>query len=133
MNRARRARRGTRCGALVLVAGLVLMGCGDDEDAPSGASPPPTVTVTETAPSTSGDDSGAAPAGNVSRRRAIAIARERVGGGRVDGVERGEDDGRAVWEVELARAGGVEHEVSVAVGTGRVVDVETDRDRDDDD
>ena len=74
-----------------------------------------------------------APAGNVSRRRAIAIAIERVGGGRVDGVERGEDDGRAVWEVELARAGGVEHEVSVSVSTGRVVDVETDRDRDDDD
>ena len=76
-------------------------------------------------PSAGGDDNGAASASPaVSRRRAIAIARKRVAGGRVEEAERDEEDGRQVWKVKLARAGGVEREVVVAVDTGEVLKVE---------
>lgn len=39
----------------------------------------------------------------------------------------GGDDGRAVWQVKLSRARGVERKVSVAVSNGRALSVETDR------
>jgi uncharacterized membrane protein YkoI len=88
------------------------------------------VTVTSPPATSPAEDDGAGSTelGSVSRSRAIAIARKRVGGGRVDGVDRDDDDGRAVWKVKLARAGGVEREVSVRVADGRVLKVETDRD-----
>ena len=110
-----------------------LAGCGDDEPA---AEAPRTVTVTTPPPATTpgaADGADDTATRSVSRRRAIAIARERVGGGRVDDVDRDDDDGRAVWKVKLARAGGIEHEVHVRVADGRVVKVERDRDDDDDD
>lgn len=123
------------CGVLVLVGASVLAGCGDDDDPAAGA--PETVTVTEAAPPTTtqgeGSAAGGAAAGPVSRSRAIAIARKRAGGGRVDEVERDDEDGRAVWKVKLSRAGGVERKVSVAVSNGRVLNVEADRDDDTDD
>ena len=75
-----------------------------------------------------GEGAASTASGSVSRSRAIVIARKRVGGGRVDRVERDDDDGRAVWTVKLARAGGVQREVSVRVADGRVLKVETDRD-----
>ena len=120
----------------VLVAGCVAVvlgmfavaGCGGDDE--TAAETPSTVTVTSPPAASPAEDDGAdstAP-GSVSRSRAIAIARKRVGGGRVDGVDRDDDDGRAVWKVKLARAGGVEREVSVRVADGRVLKVETDRD-----
>ena len=67
----------------------------------------------------------------MSRSCAIAIARKRVGGGRVDSVDRDDDDGRAAWKVK--RAGGIEREVSVRVSDGRILKVESDRDNDADD
>lgn len=119
---------------LVLVGTSVLAGCGGDDepaaDAPrtvTVAAPPATTTPAE------GDGADSAAAGSVSRSRAIAIARNRVGGGRVDGVDRDDDDGRAVWKVKLARAGGIEREVSVRASDGRVLKVESDRDDDADD
>lgn len=89
-------------------------------------SPPPATTPAED------DGADGAASRSVSRSRAIAIARERVGGGRVDDVDRDDDDGRAVWKVKLARAGGIEREVHVRVADGRVVKVESDRDDADD-
>ena len=123
------------CAALVLVVTPVLTGCGGDDDPAAGT--PETVTVTEAAPPTATqadrDTAASAAMGPVSRSRAVAIARKRAGGGRVDEVERDDENGRAVWKVELSRAGGVERKVSVAVSNGRVLKVETDRDSDADD
>lgn len=119
---------------------FVFAGCGGDDEPAADA--PRTVTVASPPAATTsseGDDAGgaASASGSVSRSRAIAIARKRVGGGRVDSVDRDEDDGRAVWKVKLARAGGIERKVSVRVSDGRVVKVESDRegenDRDDGD
>lgn len=121
--------------ALALVTVALLAGCGDDDE--PGAGGPEAVTVTGAAPSRTAPadrETGGTPAsGPVSRARAIAIARKRVGGGRVDEVERDDEDGRAVWKVKLARAGGIERKVSVAVSDGRVLKVERDRDGDADD
>ena len=117
---------------LVLVGTLALAGCGGDDEPAADA--PRTVTVASPpAATTPGDGAAGAASGSVSRSRAIAIARKRAGGGRVDGVDRDDDDGRAVWKVKLARAGGIEREVSVRVSDGRVLKVESDRDDDADD
>ena len=89
------------------------------------AAPPPTTQAER-------DPARSAATDAVSRGRAIAIARKRAGGGRVDEVERDDENGRAVWKVELSRAGGVERKVSVAVDNGRVLKVESDRDDDSD-
>lgn len=123
------------CAALVLVVTPVVAGCGGDDDPAAGT--PETVTVTEAPPATTTqadrDTAAGAAMDPVSRGRAIAIARNRAGGGRVDEVERDDENGRAVWKVKLSRAGGVERKVSVAVSNGRVLRVETDRDSDADD
>ena len=118
---------------LVLVAMSVFVGCGGDDEPTAEA--PRTVTVASPPATTTpadGDGADRPASGSVSRSRAIAIARKRVGGGRVDGVDRDDDDGRAVWKVKLARAGGVQREVSVRASDGRVLKVETDRDDADD-
>ena len=125
---------GAGCTVLLLVGTPVLAGCGGDDEPAADA--PRTVTVAAPpAATTPAEDDGAAStaSGSVRRSRAIAIARKRAGGGRVDSVERDDDDGRAVWKVKLARAGGIEREVSVRVSDGRVLKVETDRDDDADD
>ncbi|HWI05903.1 MAG TPA: PepSY domain-containing protein [Solirubrobacteraceae bacterium] len=118
----------------MLIVALPVAGCGGDDEPSADA--PQTVTVTEPQPPATtqaqGDTERSAASRPVSRSRAIAIARKRVGGGRVDEVERDDEDGRAAWKVKLARAGGVEHKVSVAVSNGRVLQVETDRDDRDD-
>ena len=110
---------------------FVFAGCGGDDEPAADA--PRTVTVASPPAATTspeGDDAGGAAPGSVSRSRAIAIARKRVGGGRVDSVDRDEDDGRAVWKVKLARAGGIERKVPVRASDGRVVQVESDREDD---
>lgn len=117
------------CTMLVLLGASVFAGCGDDDEPAADA--PRTVTVAPPPAATTPaerDGAGSASSGSVSRSRAIAIARKRAGGGRVDSVDRDDDDGRAVWKVKLARAGGIEREVSIRVSDGRVLKVETDRD-----
>ena len=128
MRKARPVVAGT-CAALVFVGTSGFAGCGGDDEPAADA--PRTVTVASPPAATTpveGDGAGRAASGSVSRSRAIAIARKRVGGGRVDGVDRDDDDGAAVWTVKLARAGGIERKVSVRVSDGRVLKVETDRD-----
>ncbi|MEH1097852.1 PepSY domain-containing protein [Micromonospora sp. CPCC 205561] len=78
------------------------------------------------APSTGGDA--------VTEQRAGEIALARAGGGKIVEVEREDEDGRAVWSVEIV-AGQTEHEVDVDRGDGTVVKAEqepVDDDKDDD-
>ena len=121
-----------------VVALLLLGGCGGDDEQTTSAAPQTatqTSTVTEEpapAPTDSADDErqdGAAER-RASRKRAVAIARKRTRGGRVTDVERGDDGGREVWEVEIER-GAVDYDVTVAVRDGKILEV--DRDNDDDD
>ncbi|MFY1598421.1 PepSY domain-containing protein [Micromonospora sp. WMMD737] len=113
-------------------------GTGSSAPATSGA---PTTSGT---PATPGSPSGsAAPATGddaVSEQRAGEIALARAGGGKIVEVEREDEDGRAVWSVEIV-AGQTEHEIDVDRGDGSVVkaeqepvdDDDDDDDRDDDD
>lgn len=121
------------CAVVVVAAMSGFPGCGGDDDPAADAPRTVTVAAPPSAPAPA-EGGGAASAASdpVTRSRAVAIARKRVGGGRVDGVDRDDDDGRAVWKVKLARAGGVQREVSVRVSDGRVLKVETDRDDADD-
>ncbi|MER7416566.1 PepSY domain-containing protein [Micromonospora peucetia] len=101
------------------------------------------------APATSGAPTTGTPSGSgapatggdaVSEQRAGEIALARAGGGKIVEVEREEEDGRAVWSVEIV-AGQTEHEIDVDRGDGTVVkaeqepvdDDDDDDDRDDDD
>lgn len=63
----------------------------------------------------------------ITRRQAIAIARKRVPGARVTGVEREWEHGHLTWKVEL-RKGAWEYEVYVSVRTGKIVKFERDYD-----
>lgn len=56
---------------------------------------------------------------------AVGIARGAIGGGELVEVERGEERGRAVWEVELLEGGRVT-EVSVDVVSGAVLEIDVD-------
>lgn len=70
----------------------------------------------------------------ISADRAVEIALNRTGGGRVDEVEREWEHGRPVWEVEIVRDG-VEYELKIDRTNGDVVKAEqesADDDRDDD-
>ncbi|GIJ33194.1 PepSY domain-containing protein [Micromonospora sediminimaris] len=71
----------------------------------------------------------------VSRERAGEIALAQAGGGQITETDRDEENGRAVWEVEIVN-GGTEHEIDVDRQSGEVVKAEqepVDDDRDDDD
>ena len=63
----------------------------------------------------------------ITRRQAIAIARKRVPGARVTGVEREWEHGRRTWEVEL-RKGGTEYDVHVSAESGEIVKFDEERD-----
>ena len=125
--------------AAALVCGSLLATCGGD-DADTGTQAQPPVTLREAATPEAKETPAAeqrATRRPVSRKRAISIARKRAGGGRVSEVERDDEDGRTVWKVKLRRRR-VEHKVSVAVASGRVVKHardrdDRDRDRDDGD
>ncbi|MEU4380267.1 PepSY domain-containing protein [Micromonospora echinofusca] len=110
-------------------------GTGSGAPATSGA--PTTGTPSAPAsPSGSGTPSGSgAPATGgdaVSEQRAREIALARAGGGEVVEVEREDEDGRAVWSVEIV-SGQTEHEVDVDRGDGSVVKAEQEPVDDDDD
>lgn len=61
----------------------------------------------------------------ISVERAIDIAKDRVGGGRVEDVDLDSDDGRRYYEIEIERRG-LEYEVKVDARTGRVLEVDVD-------
>src|SRR5688500_2783672 len=99
----------------------IAVGCGGDEDAATTVvertvvvtqAPAPVPTTPQTQPQTTDDEQDDRPdrAERISRRRAIGIVRRRYPGERVVEVDRGEDDGRAVWEIELRTRGGAERE-----------------------
>ncbi|MEW2376071.1 PepSY domain-containing protein [Micromonospora sp. NPDC047812] len=110
--------------------------------APSGTGS--SAPATSGAPTTGGtpapSGSGAPATGDdaVTEQRAGEIALARAGGGKIVEVEREDEDGRAVWSVEIV-AGQTEHEIDVDRGDGTVVKAEQepvdddDDDRDDDD
>ena len=70
--------------------------------------------------------------GYISRAKAVAIAKARVGGGKVDNVdfERSRRHG-AYYEVDIENRKG-EYEVRVNAQTGKVISVQRDDDDDDD-
>ncbi|KAB1160233.1 hypothetical protein F6X68_07740 [Micromonospora sp. AMSO12t] len=113
-------------------------GTGSSAPATSGA---PTASGTPAAPSSPSGSAAPATGGDaVSEQRAGEIALARAGGGKIVEVEREDEDGRAVWSVEIV-AGQTEHEIDVDRGDGTVVkaeqepvdDDDDDDDRDDDD
>ena len=63
---------------------------------------------------------------DIARERAERIALELVPDATVESVERDEEDGVDVYEVELVTDDGVEHEVTIDAQTGRVLRVEVD-------
>jgi uncharacterized membrane protein YkoI len=137
-----RAFRHRSIALIAVFAAMMGAGCGQEGGATTTvtvAEPAETQTVEptpaqtpEATPTPAATPQPAARPSRVSRRRAIRIARRKVGGGRVTEVERDGDDGRAVWEIEIDR-GRTDHKVTVAVRGGRVVDHDRDRDDDGDD
>ena len=131
---ATRQPRGPACVAVALIASLVLGACGGDDEAQTPTTREPArQAATPTTDTTGTVERTPARSARVTREQAIAIARKRVPGARVRDVERDEEDGRQVWEVDLATRG-VTHKLTIAVAGGNVIDVERDRadDRDDD-
>ncbi|MEU9504759.1 PepSY domain-containing protein [Micromonospora sp. NPDC048170] len=111
-------------------------GTGSSAPATGGA---PATSGTTAAPGTpSGSSAPATGEDAVTEQRAGEIALARAGGGRIVEVEREDEDGRAVWSVEIV-AGQTEHEIDVDRADGSVVKAEQepvdddDDDRDDDD
>ncbi|MFF5219069.1 PepSY domain-containing protein [Micromonospora sp. NPDC000442] len=107
----------------------------------TGPSATTTAEPTGAAPSTPGQNQQATEGDAVSRERAGEIALAQAGGGRITETDRDEENGRAVWEVEIVN-GGTEHEIDVDRQSGEVVkaeqepvddDDDDDDDRDDDD
>ncbi len=79
----------------------------------------------QTQPATEGDA--------VSRERAGEIALAQAGGGRITETDRDEENGRAIWEVEIVN-GGTEHEIDVDRQSGEIVKAEQEpADEDEDD
>ncbi|MGC4786848.1 PepSY domain-containing protein [Micromonospora sp. DT178] len=106
----------------------------------TGSSAPATSGAPTTGGTPAPSGSGAPATGDdaVTEQRAGEIALARAGGGKIVEVEREDEDGRAVWSVEIV-AGQTEHEIDVDRGDGTVVKAEQepvdddDDDRDDDD
>ena len=82
-------------------------------------------------PSASNSSSAAPVGGGVDEAKAREIAVRAAGGGRVEDVERENEHGRDVWDVEVD-VNGVEHEVDIDAASGEIVRHDTDDDRDDD-
>ncbi|WFE29361.1 PepSY domain-containing protein [Solwaraspora sp. WMMD791] len=95
---------------------------------PATASQPAT-TGTPTAPATGSGDAGATDVVGVEQAKRIALAH--VGEGRVTEIERDQEHGRPVWEVEV-RAERVEWDLDIDRETGGILDVDRDDDDDDD-
>ncbi|MTK01112.1 PepSY domain-containing protein [Micromonospora sp. CP22] len=91
---------------------------------PTAPADPTGTPVPPSQPATEGDA--------VSMERAVEIALAQVGGGQVTETERDEEDGRAVWEVEIVN-GDTEHEIDVDRQTGEIVKAEQEPVDDDDD
>ncbi|MEV4628408.1 PepSY domain-containing protein [Micromonospora sp. NPDC049523] len=95
----------------------------------------PTESSTPTDPGTPTDGSSTGPApaptadrtvpssGKVGRDRAVEIAREHVGGGKLEKVESEQEHGRQVWSVRLIQDGN-RVRVDVDVATGRITRTE---------
>ena len=62
----------------------------------------------------------------IDEARAEQIALEQVPNATVESVERDDEDGQTVYEVELLTSDGVEHEVVIDARDGRVLSVEED-------
>jgi Peptidase propeptide and YPEB domain len=112
----------TRTLGAALLAALVLAGVGtaaaalpDDPARPA----PATVALARAADDTTTSSTTAAPAGTTTADEAGRTAVTRLGGGTVAKVEREDEHGRAVWEVDVRRGGGVTR-VHVDVATGAV-------------
>ncbi|WP_431911691.1 PepSY domain-containing protein [Micromonospora carbonacea] len=85
---------------------------------PTGAPPATGVPSATGVPAETG-----APAAKVDRQRAGEIALARAGGGRIVEIEADDENGRAVWSVEIVD-GQTEHEIDVDRNDGTVVDAE---------
>ncbi|MFB9382886.1 PepSY domain-containing protein [Pseudonocardia petroleophila] len=126
--------------ALVALGGTALALGADDTPAPTPVpvsagtvdDPTPTTAPTTTGGATPTSSAGSTPDDPADRERAVTVALERIGGGRVTGVERETEHGRTEWKVEIVE-GGVEHDVRVDTATGAVTRVDLDDDRGGDD
>lgn len=126
--------------ALVALGGTALALGADDTPAPTPVpvsagtvdDPTPTTAPTTTGGATPTSSAGSTPDDPADRERAVAVALERIGGGRVTGVERETEHGRTQWKVEIVE-GGVEHDVRVDTATAAVTRVDLDDDRGGDD
>ncbi|MBH1937557.1 PepSY domain-containing protein [Streptomyces sp. AV19] len=78
------------------------------------------------------DDGWERAASEAGLRRAVDAALKAVPGGRPVSTELDDEDGTTVWEVEVRTADGVEHEVTVDAGSGKVLANTVDRDDHDD-
>ncbi|MBQ1027519.1 PepSY domain-containing protein [Micromonospora sp. C95] len=104
---------------------------------PTGTTTPDPTSVAPSAPAQTQptDESDA-----VSRERAGELALAQAGGGRITETDRDDENGRAVWEIEIVN-GATEHEIDVDRQSGEIVkaeqepvdDDEDDRDDDDED
>ncbi|WP_433390508.1 PepSY domain-containing protein [Micromonospora sp. KLBMP9576] len=99
---------------------------------PAGSGTPTTGATTGAPGTPSGSGAPATGGDAVTEQRAREIALAKAGGGDVVEVEREDEDGRAVWSVEIV-AGQTEHEVDVDRGDGSVVKAEQEPVDDDDD
>ena len=108
-------------GSMVTVAAP---GPSPSDDRARGAQP-------SSSPSASSPSSAAPVGGGVDEAKAREIAVRAAGGGRVQDVERENEHGRDVWDVEVD-VNGVEHEFDIDAASGEIVRHDTDDDRDDD-
>lgn len=96
--------------------------------APAPGAPAAVVAATTTSTTTAPLEAAPTPqqsGAELSADEAAAIALERVGGGRVDEIEREFEHGRNEWKVEVVHAG-AEHDVRVDALTGAITRYELD-------
>jgi len=128
------ARLGAAVAGLGLAVALTACGAAADEvetiSAPGGGADADDRTPTVSTSTTDGDGAVAVPEG-VTAERAQEIALGVVPG-RVTEIELDDEDGRTVWEIDVAGEDGWEYDIDVDATTGEVVKQERDDDLDDD-
>lgn len=115
--------------ALVALGGTALA-LSSGAAAPAQSAPAAVVAATTSTSTTTATRAAPAPqpsGAEIGADEATAIALERVGGGRVDEIEREFEHGRNEWKVEVIHSG-AEHDVRVDALTGAITRYEVDDD-----
>ncbi|GAA0388405.1 hypothetical protein Acor_53830 [Acrocarpospora corrugata] len=113
-------------GALTTAA-LLLTGTAAASAATTTATAPTATAPTATTPTATTPTATTTTTADITRAKAIKIAKKAIPGARVTDVEREYEHGHRTWKIELHK-GRYEYDVYVSIKTGKVIKLKIDRD-----